>query len=61
MANKEKFHCHQAASKGFQVITEDYCLIECDSPQKGAKAECPDSVRPQPPGETPKETKDSRP
>lgn len=46
MAGKEEFHCHQAAAKGLQKITEDFCL-KCDSPQKGAKAECPDSVRPQ--------------
>ncbi len=47
MADKEKFFCQQAAKKGRRRITEAYCFEECDSPQKGAKAQCPDSI-PQP-------------
>ena len=47
MNENEKFFCHQAAAKGFRAITKAYCRDKCDSPQRGAKAECPDSVRPQ--------------
>ncbi len=43
MADKETFHCPQA-KKGLQAITEAYCFKECDNPQKGAKAQCPDSI-----------------
>lgn len=57
MAEKEKIHCYHAVSKGLQEIDEDYCLKKCDSPQKGVKAYCPESVRPQPPEEAQKEEK----
>jgi len=43
---ERKFYCHQAAEKGLFEITEEYCLNECNSVQRGLKAECPDSVRP---------------
>lgn len=41
MAKKEKFHCHEAPSS---VATEKFCLEECESTQRGVKAECPESV-----------------
>lgn len=41
MAEKEKFHCHEAPNS---VATEEYCLEECKSTQRGVKAECPESV-----------------
>lgn len=56
MAERKEFFCHQAESKGFPTITEEYCLEKCDSAQKGVKAECPPSVRPQPPKEGEKRT-----
>lgn len=45
---KEEFHCYYA---GPHTITDDYCLEKCNSPQKGVKAYCPSSVRPQLPEE----------
>jgi len=40
MAEKEKFFCHEGGE-----ITEDFCIGECKSTQRGVKAECPESVK----------------
>ena len=45
MAERKEFFCHQAESKGFPTITEEYCLEKCDIAQRGIKTECPESVR----------------
>jgi len=42
MVEKKEFHCHEAPNR---IATEKYCIETCDSKQKGAKAECPESVR----------------
>lgn len=44
MTENGVFHCDQAARKGKLAITKNYCLEECDSAQKGVKAECPVEV-----------------
>jgi len=43
MARKE-IHCYQT---GRPSVDEDYCLKECDSPQRGFKSICPESVNSQ--------------
>lgn len=48
MVEKEKFYCHQAASQAPETrgeITEDFCLNNCRSAQRGVKAECPEVAK----------------
>lgn len=40
MTEKEEFPCHQVGKS----ITAVYCREGCNEPQRGVKAECPDSV-----------------
>ncbi len=40
---KEEFFCYQSGVRG--PITKKFCLTECKDPQRGAKGECPDSVK----------------